>query len=591
MRHKVSFSRTLSSSNKAFLLVLGCLAALIAYRAISYWVTGFFVSDEYGYYYDALHGTVYGGRWFFGGLNIALFQVLGINSVDRFAYLLPFYLFSWAALTISALYMTLRTLGFDDATTGLTLVASLFAVSFDLLSLGFLTEPVGLSLSMFGIYFLVKFAKANPHQRLRWISYAVASSLFFVAATYSREPYVAFLVGSIPLVAIIAFRRTKAEGFTRAEKYVARLGPPIVASAAAIAFLVYPDDSILITIQSQAWLIGAGLVGMGVLAGVIKLLWSRSNRTLYRIIALVILFGALSFLVLPFLAGTVHLPSPPTNENGALPHIQSTALIFVGGLALGWGPVAFVIGIVGFASLAYRFLRERNPLNGLVLGIILLALVSYLGVSYIFSPDPNYFSFSNYSTVIRFSDTAIPALFLLTPFAVAMFARNRRQATAFLALSASVLLLLVPIYEVYAASNLPSAQSANPFAYGYRSPAVQIRNYFESSGANGSTYVAGLPYGWVFTPGVQDLKSVHVFTLRNNGRAPYLNYTYFLSLHWSSFYIYSSTPSSPAQDLPPFLAALFASPSDHRYPYSSAGINVSIQGADFVLLKVDLLWR
>jgi len=71
-----------STDVKALILAEALMAALCIYRSLSYVITGFFVSDEYGYFYNAAHGAIYGDRWFFGWLNVILF------SLTR-PYLLP----------------------------------------------------------------------------------------------------------------------------------------------------------------------------------------------------------------------------------------------------------------------------------------------------------------------------------------------------------------------------------------------------------------------------------------------------------------------------------------------------------------------
>jgi hypothetical protein len=90
--------RNLTGEKKSLLVCEIAMAALCIYRILNYRITGFIVPDEYGYYYTALNGTIYGDRWFFGGLNILLFRVFQITTPDSFSYFLPFYLFLWSGL-------------------------------------------------------------------------------------------------------------------------------------------------------------------------------------------------------------------------------------------------------------------------------------------------------------------------------------------------------------------------------------------------------------------------------------------------------------------------------------------------------------
>src|ERR1022692_3897125 len=71
---------------KALIASLTILAVLCAYRFYNYWTTGFYVSDEFGYYYDAVHGAIYSDRWFFGWVNIILFKALGVTGADAFSF-------------------------------------------------------------------------------------------------------------------------------------------------------------------------------------------------------------------------------------------------------------------------------------------------------------------------------------------------------------------------------------------------------------------------------------------------------------------------------------------------------------------------
>jgi hypothetical protein len=121
-------SRPRGIDAKALLCSLLLLAALCTYRFYSYLVTGFFVSDEFGYYYNAANGTFYGDRWFFGWLNVFLFDIFRIRTPDAFAFFLPFYLFFWGAATVCVFYLLLKLQGFDELTVALSVVSSFVLV-------------------------------------------------------------------------------------------------------------------------------------------------------------------------------------------------------------------------------------------------------------------------------------------------------------------------------------------------------------------------------------------------------------------------------------------------------------------------------
>jgi len=51
-----SWIRQLSIGPKALLFSVVAMAVLCMYRTYDYWVTGFYVSDEFGYAHDAMTG-------------------------------------------------------------------------------------------------------------------------------------------------------------------------------------------------------------------------------------------------------------------------------------------------------------------------------------------------------------------------------------------------------------------------------------------------------------------------------------------------------------------------------------------------------
>jgi hypothetical protein len=82
--------RTYSIDRKVLVFTIVSIAGLCAYRAFDYWVTGFYVSDEFGYVNGAMTGTVYSDRWFFGWMNIALFRLFGLDTPTTYWLFLPF---------------------------------------------------------------------------------------------------------------------------------------------------------------------------------------------------------------------------------------------------------------------------------------------------------------------------------------------------------------------------------------------------------------------------------------------------------------------------------------------------------------------
>ena len=184
---------------------------------------------------------------------------------------------------------------------------------------------------------------------------------------------------------------------------------------------------------------------------------------------------------------TTPITSTGTAATSAAPFYRqyiwtNTLLIFFGGIVLGWGPICFAIALGGFVMLLQRSLRGGDITARFMLFTSVVALGSYFVVSFIFAPDPYYFSFQNYSTVIRFSDTALPGYFIAAPFFLSIVSRNRKRIFALLSVVVIFLLIAVPVYQTYAASNVNYTGSQNPFGAGYRTDAALMRDYFASAG-------------------------------------------------------------------------------------------------------------
>lgn len=567
-----------NNDTKALSLAVSLMAVLSAYRFYAYWSTGFFTSDEYGYYYDAVHGAVYSDRWFVGLLNIYVFKAFGITNVDAFSFMLPFYMFFWASVTFIVFYKLLKLMGFDQRTIALSLVSCFALISFVLLSLGFLTEPVGLCLAMCGIYCLARYTKARTVRGL--IGFTGLSAVFFGLAAGTREPYNAFLIGGVVIMALAAvtLRRAPPERGWRPPRSVVLTSIALFAIV-SLFFLFVPTHAYTQQVAPLSTQLAQSI-------GSIQPTQPPPATT---VTTTVTTSAVISHTTTTFTTThtTTSVQSVPLYRHYV---ITNTFLIFLGGVVLGWGPICFGIGLAGFAIVLRRSLQGKDITARFMVVTSLVALGSYFVVSFIYAPDPYYFSFQDYSTVIRFSDTALPAYFMSAPFFLARFYTRRRVA----ALVAVVLIFLVaaiPVYESYAASNFSSLQGENPFALGYRTPAVAIRDYFDSVHGLGTTYIAGLPYGWVFTPGVQDLKQVHAYTLVDNGQAPYLAVSNFTAYHWGAFYVYSSTPQDPASDLPAFLRVPLLAPSNSSYPYTVSSSRLVLNDSDFALLYVTMVWH
>jgi hypothetical protein len=272
--------------------------------------------------------------------------------------------------------------------------------------------------------------------------------------------------------------------------------------------------------------------------------------------------------------------------------ILNTLVIFVGGILLGWGPLAFAIGVIGLLVLFRRALIGRELRYSVLLLAAVVALGSYFVVSYIFGSDPSYFSFANYSTIIRFSDTALPAFFLTAPIALGIIAKKKRRLMWYAAAIVAFLLIAVPVYESYAASNITYV-GANPFALGYRTQAVLIRDYINQNLSGQPVTILGVPYGWAFTPGVQDLHQTHVYYFSPGPGLANITAASFASLRLSTFYVFVDSPTDIASNAPwlsPFLNSTVGQGSITGVPYSVVDRATTIENPSFQLIRVDVVW-
>jgi len=580
------------------------VAALAVFRFYDYWTTGFFVPDEYGYYYDGLHGLIYAGRWFFGDLNGLTFKLLGITNVDSYSYFLPFYIFFWASVTLIFVYKLLCEIEPDVATRAVTILSSFILVSFVLLSLSFLTEPMGLALAMGGVYFVVKFFKSGG-SRIRLL-YPSLAALFFGAAGATREPYDAFLIGGVILVAIGSWKHFReadlnGPGYSRGRRrpvlgviaillfllpaasfyygnsatssQVSSLGPQIVSSIVSNpANAVSPPstETVTSTVTSTS-------TSVTMVTNVVNQTTTVTSSTVTNLVTRVTSSVVTSTQSYPFFARSL---------------ILNTLVIFAGGILLGWGPLAFVIGAIGLLLLLRRAVIGRELSYALILLAVLIALGSYFVVSYIFGNDPSYFSFTNYSTIIRFSDTALPAFFLTAPIALGVVAKRRKGLMLYAAVIIIFLVAAVPVYQNYAASNIRYV-GANPFAFGYHTDAVLIRNYMHQNLPGQTVTMIGVPYGWVFTPGVQDLSRVTVYDFTSNPALPHLDSGNFTSTRLATFFVLiydSATIDHDAPWLAPFINSTIQSGSIEGSSYTITGRSLVFETSAFQLLQVSLAW-
>lgn len=588
------------------------MATLTLFRVYDFWTTGFLVSDEHNYITQAITGQVYADRYFFGLLNIYLFKLFAISNIDGVILLLPFYLMVWSVITIFAFYETSRLLWSDERVRVLSLYSLLFLISFVLLSLGFLTEPVGLAMAMLGIYFLVKTATRKGRPVLL-VVYPFLSALAFSAARYTREPYAIFLFGGIPLVLLISMSHWKKRTVGHGAKALIVLSLCVVAFAGpSVFFLEYPTPLVS---YSSSLAIGLGQAlgtpiqvtsatitqTSSIVSTLTTTIFSMTTSTIQQ--QTVTIINGTTTTLEPGQVVVVGVPKVVTSTTSVPYLIQSVQLshvlnnqlvntlwIFFAGLTLGWGPILLACAAVGFVLL----LKSREKLNdnyGLLVGLALLALGSYLVVSFLFSADPTYISFAHYSTILRFSDTALPAYFIIVPLFFAAISKHKKTTYAIFAILLIFTVAAIPAYESFASSNLNLAQE-NPFALNYRIAGVDLRDYVLSNPSACPLNVIGFSTGlgdWeslTWTPGAPAGNCINVY--------PYMPVGQFAAQHWSTFYVYlydlQSIPSQSSYLIPLLNGSQGAQvPQDQQF--ALAGRQVIFQDSSGgQLVKIELNW-
>jgi hypothetical protein len=224
-----------------------------------------------------------------------------------------------------------------------------------------------------------------------------------------------------------------------------------------------------------------------------------------------------------------------------------------------------------------------------ILVLVLLALASYFVVSFIFAPDPNYLSLQNYSTIIRFSDTALPAYF----FAAAVFFTSVAKKPKFLLALAAVFVIFlvaaVPLYETYASSSMGGV---NPFGLNYRAEAATLRDYVAFTHQGVRSYIVGVPYGWAFTPGVRSLQAA-VYSTVPGPFFPSINYSTFVTNKWNSFYVFADLGGGVyTTPLPGYIDQLVRGhqPIDDAQ-YKLVSRKTLFNESGLIYVRIELAWK
>jgi hypothetical protein len=536
----------------ALVFTLCAFVILAVYRGVHLWLTGFYVSDEFSYVITAMNGTyrVWGhtfnvSRPFFLTVNSFILRSLGVRTGWEFAIVLPFYLMLWNSVTILSAYGILRTLDLGPRVTAACLVSMIFLPSVLILGQGFLTEPVSLSMAMLGIYLLLLYAKT---ERPVGVFVPFLAALAFGAAAYTHEPYQIFLyVGWIPIAFISVKRFIRLKQLTSVRRLYLGVTPVLLFIAASYLLLVYPNIFQGQTVHAAQLVIGSG----------------------------------------------------PGLRAWSVRRMFDTLAIFVGGVLAGWNPILVCVAGVGSLFLAKSEIRTKSLVYFMVLACACVSLAQYFFVSALMTAGTGFTFLGNLSTIIRYSQMAIPAYFLSAPFSFSRISRRKLAATF-------ILLLVFGVgvsgqYQQYLQTHLsygyPYSNGLPIFSLDYRTPLAQLRDYIAThpsdspvivfAEANPRSYYDNFTLHWEMIPGTERLPPVKFY--------PYLAESEFLNMEPSRFYIYGEGDGaiSRVADKAPYLLRFVQSgPSENSAtPYEARRIEVVHQGSDAFIILVELSWN
>jgi hypothetical protein len=552
---------------KALFVVLVVFAGASAFRAIHFWVTGFYVPDEFGYVADAIQKlNYYLDRPFFMFVNRFAFGVFGVKGPAGFALLLPFYLCLWYFIMIVSSYKIMKWLNVDPKTVALTLTTSFFIIVPLLLSLAFTTETVALSLAALGSCFLTRYSYKADRLAL---ALPPLAALSFAAALYTREPYQLFMYAGLAAVAFAAL------AYARERLSVKRL---LFASASILLFLIpayfflnYPRPVMSETISILRQLIPPG----------------KSSTTTDLSLRL----GILSEQYRTF-------ETPPLSSGFRL---LNALMIMAIGFVLGWGPIPLLLMVAGLVALVSRCLHKgRTRIEVVVLLFTFTALGTYFGLSFFMAVDPNFISAVNFSTIARLSDEATLAYFLATPFVFAKVRSRRAGALAF----ASLILFSVAAAPAYAGALETRMCEGYPYCRGqpiwdiihYRTPLVRLRDFALSYGgaipvmaeADPRSFFGNMTQDWIYTPGTDGVSNLRFY--------PYLSWDEFVAKHWSVFVIYGEGDAvGRISDKAPYMLHFIEPESQvasqiSQMPYRLLRSEPIYKGSDAFIVLIELIW-
>ena len=441
-------------------------------------------------------GQPYGARYFFDYQLAFLFKLFSIDSIARFLVFFPFYLVFWTFSFLILAYETLRMVTQNRRVGDFVIFSLPFAISYSVLSVGLLTEGPGLTACMLGIYAWLRYVKVQA----RWY-YAALSSAAFVAAAFSREPYVIF---------------------------------PVMASLAWIVLAILKRVPLHHTII---------FVGIALIIAAPNSTFSGSAGALIGLPAIVA--STMQVSTTQISSSTTQVLPAPVVFGGWAQVLTNSVVLFLVGIVLGWGPILFLVSVVAFI-LIFK-IKPRREIPRLQLFIILVSLGTFYGAVFTQFYQIHFYLTQGLSNLIRLTNTALPAYLLLSPVLYEKLSEKRIKLLAVILITLTAGSAGAYVTVLQTNFQLPY----NVMDFSHQNATLEARNYLLRNSSAGTPTVVFLLLAWhggelylrdipgiVIYPSIQDPNYI--------AEAQDSNYTeaLFIRLHPTTFYVFSESTLS-----------------------------------------------
>jgi hypothetical protein len=510
---------------RILILVLAMQTGLIALRTLGLVITGFQTPDEYNYIVYAMAGFPYGNRYFFDYQLSFLFQLFSINSIPRFLIFFPFYLAAWSFSFLILAYKTVCLSTPNKSARNFAIFSLPFAISYSLLSLGLLSEGPGLTMCVLGIYAWLRYEKVER----RWY-YAAVSGAAFLAAAYSREPYVIFpLMGSVAWILLTAMR-----------------GVPLKHTAIFVVFLLG-----IVLVPTSPLYSTTGAVGVAAGPGPpVTTVTSVTTASTSYVTSTPVVNGTTTTVTSTLVTNTTITTTATAPQPGLLTRLAltvgETALLFFAGIIIGWGPLLFLTSLVSFVLVLRT--RPWREIQWLVIFIMLLSMTTLFASAFEFHAAYYFFLTQGLSFLFRLSNMTIPAYLLLSPFVYERLGAYKIKILAVILVCLAVASAGFYVTAVQTNIRLPY----NVLEFGHVYSTLEGRNILlKNASANSPTIVFIYPLWKGGELYIRDIPGIVIYPIFQNVIGNYsqladTSYTneVFARLHPSTFYVFSQQPLS-----------------------------------------------